>query len=53
MELSYITTGRHYHLSCCLDNKLIYHIGAIKNADKKYVNSIFQLRKLPSLKAIS
>ena len=43
MELSDINTGRHYHSSCNFDNKFIYLFGGIKNADKKYVNSIERL----------
>lgn len=43
MELSDINTGRHYHSSCNFDNKFIYLFGGIKNADKKYVNSIEML----------
>jgi len=43
MELSDINTGRHYHSSCNFDNKFIYLFGGIKNADKKYVNTIERL----------
>jgi hypothetical protein len=35
--------SRHYHSSCCFNNKWVYVFGGIENSSKKYSNTMERL----------